>query len=113
MIIIFINFRFFFRRLLNLQHHNGWSDSLVVSEQILHVEEEESSSENCSQLSSLNLAHNQFAAIPVVLSCLAVNLTRLNMAYNRYKFLNTSTIPVEKVDERMKYKERKAQYLRK
>lgn len=73
----------FFCRLLNFEHYNDWSDSLLVSEQILHVEEEDSNSENCSQLSSLNLAHNQFTSIPVVLSCLAVNLTRLNMAYNR------------------------------
>lgn len=72
-----------FNRLLDLQHHNEWSESLDISEQILHVEEHENGSENCSQLSSLNLAHNQFTAIPVVLSCLAVNLTRLNLAYNK------------------------------
>lgn len=70
-------------RLLELQHHNEWSETVEISEQILHVEEHENCAENCSQLSSLNLAHNQFTAIPVVLSCLAVNLTRLNMAYNR------------------------------
>ena len=66
-----------------MEHHNAWSESLVISEQVLHVEEAEKETENCSQLTSLNLAHNQFTAIPAVLSCLAVNLTRLNMAYNR------------------------------
>lgn len=66
-----------------MEHHNDWTDALIVSEQIHHAEESESNDESCSQLSTLNLAHNLFTAIPVVLSCLAVNLTRLNMAYNR------------------------------
>ncbi|RZF34102.1 hypothetical protein LSTR_LSTR009743, partial [Laodelphax striatellus] len=63
-----------------LSHHNVWSRSVEVTEQILHPEHD--ASEDCSQLSSLNLAHNQFTSVPVVLSCLAVNLTRLNLSYN-------------------------------
>ncbi|XP_065214793.1 leucine-rich repeat serine/threonine-protein kinase 1 isoform X2 [Planococcus citri] len=77
-------------QLLELQHHNEWSETVEISEQILHVEEHENSA-NCSQLSSLNLAHNQFTAIPVVLSCLAVNLTRLNMAYNSLRTMSYIT----------------------
>lgn len=69
-------------RLLDLTQHNVWSRSVQVMEQISNSDED--NDQDCSHLSALNLAHNQFTAIPTVLSCLAVNLTRLNMAYNRY-----------------------------
>ncbi|KAJ6225869.1 hypothetical protein RDWZM_004414 [Blomia tropicalis] len=38
--------------------------------------------QNC-QLKQLNLSHNGFERIPVVLSCLANRLTHLNLSYNR------------------------------
>ncbi|KAE8744037.1 hypothetical protein FOCC_FOCC009321 [Frankliniella occidentalis] len=65
----------------DLAHHNLWSrgHGVEVTEQILLSECDQ---EGCSQLSALNLAHNQFTSIPAALPCLAVNLTRLNLAYN-------------------------------
>ncbi|XP_039275893.1 leucine-rich repeat serine/threonine-protein kinase 1-like [Nilaparvata lugens] len=72
-----------------LSHHNVWSRSVEVTEQILHPEHD--ASEDCSQLSSLNLAHNQFTSVPVVLSCLAVNLTRLNLSYNSLRSMSHIT----------------------
>jgi hypothetical protein len=68
-------------RQLDVTHHNIWSRSVEVTEQILHHGDE--NQDNCSQLSALNLAHNQFTSMPVALPCLAVNLTRLNLSYNR------------------------------
>lgn len=68
-------------RVLDLIQHNVWSRSVQVMEQISSHDED--SSQDVSHLSALNLAHNQFTAIPNTLSCLAVNLTRLNLAYNR------------------------------
>ncbi|XP_066246944.1 leucine-rich repeat serine/threonine-protein kinase 1 isoform X1 [Euwallacea similis] len=65
---------------LELIKHHIWSKNVEVTEQILHTDE--TLLEKCSQLSALNLAHNLFTSIPVVLPCLAVNLTRLNMAFN-------------------------------
>ncbi|XP_050524105.1 leucine-rich repeat serine/threonine-protein kinase 1 isoform X2 [Daktulosphaira vitifoliae] len=64
-----------------LVHHNVWNRSVEIMEQIIRADETEVKS-NSSQLSTLNLSHNQFSSIPPVLSCLAVNLTRLNMSYN-------------------------------
>jgi hypothetical protein len=66
---------------LDITHHNIWSRSVEVTEQILHRDDE--NEDNRSQLSALNLAHNQFTGVPVALPCLAVNLTRLNLSYNR------------------------------
>lgn len=62
---------------------------MEVTEQILH--RDETTNEMCSQLSSLNLAHNLFTSIPVVLPCLAVNLTRLNMAFNSLRSMSHIT----------------------
>lgn len=76
------NLYFVVFRILDLSQHNVWSRSVQVMEQISSSDED--STADCSHLSALNLAHNQFTAVPTVLSCLAVNLTRLNMAYNRY-----------------------------
>lgn len=66
-----------------------WNKSVEVTEQILHTDE--TISERASQLSSLNLAHNLFTSIPVVLPCLAVNLTRLNMAFNSLRSMSHVT----------------------
>ena len=44
-----------------------------------------------SQLSSLNLAHNLFTNVPVMLPCLSVNLTRLNMAFNSLRSMSHIT----------------------
>lgn len=74
----------------DLVHHNLWSrgHGVEVTEQILLNEDDQ---EGCSQLSSLNLAHNQFASIPAALPCLAVNLTRLNLAYNSLRSMGYIT----------------------
>lgn len=66
-----------------------WNKSVEVTEQILHTDE--TVSERASQLSSLNLAHNLFTSIPVVLPCLAVNLTRLNLAFNSLRSMSHVT----------------------
>lgn len=69
--------------------HHIWNKSVEVTEQILH--NDDSVAEKSSQLSALNLAHNLFTSIPVVLPCLAVNLTRLNMAYNSLRSMSHIT----------------------
>ncbi|CAH0558750.1 unnamed protein product [Brassicogethes aeneus] len=76
-------------RQMELSKHHIWSKSVEVTEQILH--NDESVSEKSSQLSALNLAHNLFTSIPVVLPCLAVNLTRLNMAFNTLRSMSHIT----------------------
>nr|CAD7202602.1 unnamed protein product [Timema douglasi] len=76
-------------RAVDLTHHNIWSRNVEVTEQILH--NDENNQDNCSKLSSLNLAHNQFTSIPVALPCLAVNLTRLNMSYNSLRSMSHIT----------------------
>lgn len=74
----------------DLAHHNLWSrgHGVEVTEQILLNEGDQ---EGCSQLSALNLAHNLFASIPAALPCLAVNLTRLNLAYNNLRSMGYIT----------------------
>ncbi|XP_050296551.1 leucine-rich repeat serine/threonine-protein kinase 1 isoform X5 [Anthonomus grandis grandis] len=74
---------------LDLIRHHLWNKNIEVTEQILH--NDETSLEKCSQLSALNLAHNLFTSIPVVLPCLAVNLTRLNMAFNTLRSMSHIT----------------------
>lgn len=74
---------------MELNKHHIWSKSIEVTEQILH--RDETINEMCSQLSALNLAHNLFTSIPVVLPCLAVNLTRLNMAFNSLRSMSHIT----------------------
>ncbi|CAG9859264.1 unnamed protein product [Phyllotreta striolata] len=74
---------------MDLVKHHIWNKSVEVTEQILH--NDDTSSEHSSQLSSLNLAHNLFTGIPVVLPCLAVNLTRLNMAFNSLRSMSHIT----------------------
>ncbi|XP_056637900.1 leucine-rich repeat serine/threonine-protein kinase 1 isoform X1 [Diorhabda sublineata] len=74
---------------MDLIKHHIWNKSVEVTEQILH--NDDSLNETASQLSSLNLAHNLFTGIPVVLPCLAVNLTRLNMAFNSLRSMSHIT----------------------
>ncbi|XP_050423466.1 leucine-rich repeat serine/threonine-protein kinase 1 [Adelges cooleyi] len=65
-----------------LVHYNVWNRTVEIMEQISRTDETSEIKSNSSQLSSLNLSHNRFSSIPPVLSCLAVNLTRLNLSYN-------------------------------
>ncbi|XP_017772148.1 PREDICTED: leucine-rich repeat serine/threonine-protein kinase 1 isoform X5 [Nicrophorus vespilloides] len=74
---------------LDVNKHHIWSKSVEVTEQILH--NDDSIAEKSSQLSSLNLAHNLFTSVPVVLPCLAVNLTRLNLAFNSLRSMSHIT----------------------
>lgn len=74
---------------IELTKHHIWSKNVEVTEQILH--NDDSLCEHSSQLSSLNLAHNLFTSIPVVLPCLAVNLTRLNMSFNSLRSMSHIT----------------------
>lgn len=61
-------------------HVNLFGDQVSLASSSFH-EEEKNRSQSCP-LSLLNLSHNGFTSIPLVLSCLATNLTRLNMSYN-------------------------------
>ncbi|XP_065157528.1 leucine-rich repeat serine/threonine-protein kinase 1 isoform X3 [Atheta coriaria] len=74
---------------LDMTKHHIWNKTVEVTEQIMH--NDESVTDKASQLSSLNLAHNLFSSIPVVLPCLAVNLTRLNMAFNSLRSMSHIT----------------------
>ncbi|KAG5883328.1 hypothetical protein JTB14_032528 [Gonioctena quinquepunctata] len=74
---------------LDLNKHHIWNKTVEVTEQILH--NDDTITEHSSKLSSLNLAHNLFSSIPVVLPCLAVNLTRLNMSFNSLRSMSHIT----------------------
>lgn len=76
-------------RQLQPNKHHLWCKNVEVTEQILHSDD--TMMEHASQLSSLNLAHNLFTSIPVPLPCLAVNLTRLNMAFNSLRSMSHIT----------------------
>ena len=58
-----------------------WSNNVDISETL--SSDVEGTSHSCSQLFHLNLAHNNFSSVPVSLACLAVNLTRLNLSFNK------------------------------
>lgn len=75
---------------LDLVHHHIWSKTLEITEQELRLPDARLDN-SVSQLSSLNLANNLFMSIPVALPCLAVNLTRLNMAYNSLRSMGHVT----------------------
>lgn len=64
-----------------LSHNNMWSHSVEINDNIL--DDDENNKDSQSQLTNLNLAHNSFERIPTGLSCLAINLARLNLSYNR------------------------------
>lgn len=61
-------------------HHNLFSCQVILAKASYH-EEELQRSQSCP-LSLLNLSHNGFTSIPKVLSCVAINLSRLNLSYN-------------------------------
>lgn len=72
-----------------LDHKNIWSKNIEVIEHSL-VNEGDNDSQYC-QISWLNLAHNQFTSVPPLLPCLAVNLSRLNLSYNRLRSMSHIT----------------------
>ncbi len=63
-----------------LNHVNLWSQNVEVVA-ASHNDEDSDTRQQCN-LVSLNLSHNGFQRIPPTLSCLALNLTRLNLSYN-------------------------------
>jgi Leucine-rich repeat (LRR) protein len=63
-----------------LNHVNLWSQNVEVVA-ASHNDEDSDARQQCN-LVSLNLSHNGFQRIPPTLSCLAINLTRLNLSYN-------------------------------
>ncbi|XP_070508188.1 leucine-rich repeat serine/threonine-protein kinase 1 isoform X2 [Chironomus tepperi] len=75
---------------IEIMRHNVWSRSLEVTDQELRLVDAKND-QSVSQLSSLNLANNLFTSIPLALPCLAVNLTRLNMAYNSLRSMGHIT----------------------
>lgn len=75
---------------LEIMRHNIWARSLDVTDQELRLIDAKNDT-SVSQLSSLNLANNLFTSIPIALPCLAVNLTRLNMAYNSLRSMGHIT----------------------
>lgn len=77
-----MQFYIYYFRNIPLVHYNVWNRTIEIMEQIARVDDTSEIKSNSSQLSSLNLSHNRFSSIPPILSCLAVNLTRLNMSYN-------------------------------
>lgn len=71
-------------------HRNLWSNNLEVTDNEMKWMELKHD-EGVSQLNSLNIANNLFTSIPAALPCLAVNLTRLNMAYNNLRSMGHVT----------------------
>jgi len=63
-----------------LNHVNLWSQNVEVVA-ASHNDDESDTRQQC-KLVSLNLSHNGFQRLPPTLSCLALNLTRLNLSYN-------------------------------
>ena len=61
-------------------HHNLFASQVILTKSSFH-EDELQRSQSCP-LSLLNLSHNGFTSIPSVLSCVAINLSRLNFSYN-------------------------------
>ncbi|KAL1122208.1 hypothetical protein AAG570_003613 [Ranatra chinensis] len=72
-----------------LHHTNLWSKSVEVTEHA-PLNDDDKNSQFC-QITSLNLAHNQFTSVPTMLPCLAVNLTRLILSYNRLRSMSHIT----------------------
>ncbi|KAB7496364.1 Leucine-rich repeat serine/threonine-protein kinase 1 [Armadillidium nasatum] len=75
-------------RTRELTHHSLWSSSVQVQESFSPTEGNECGTH--SQLQSLNLSHNSFSCVPQGLACLAVNLSRLYLAYNRLSEIGTA-----------------------
>uniref|UniRef100_T1HIN4 non-specific serine/threonine protein kinase n=1 Tax=Rhodnius prolixus TaxID=13249 RepID=T1HIN4_RHOPR len=81
--------KFIYSKQYELQHTNLWSKNVEVTEHTV-LNEDDVDSQLC-QITSLNLAHNQFSSVPPILPCLAVNLTRLNLSYNRLRSMSHIT----------------------
>ncbi|XP_034942841.1 leucine-rich repeat serine/threonine-protein kinase 1 [Chelonus insularis] len=74
-------------QVIELERPHVWTESVQVTEKI----SDDTEPGTRSVLTSLNLAHNLFTSIPVALPCLAVNLVRLNMAYNSLRSMSHIT----------------------
>lgn len=74
-------------QIIEMDRPHVWTKSVQVSEKV----SDDNESGARSVLTSLNLAHNLFNSIPVALPCLAVNLVRLNMAYNSLRSMSHIT----------------------
>ncbi|XP_057330472.1 leucine-rich repeat serine/threonine-protein kinase 1 [Microplitis mediator] len=74
-------------QIIELERPHVWTESVQVTEKI----SDDTEPGTRSVLTSLNLAHNLFNSIPVALPCLAVNLVRLNMAYNSLRSMSHIT----------------------
>ncbi|KOC64475.1 Leucine-rich repeat serine/threonine-protein kinase 1 [Habropoda laboriosa] len=74
-------------QIIEMDRPHVWTKSVQVSEKI----SDDNEGGARSVLASLNLAHNLFNSIPVALPCLAVNLVRLNMAYNSLRSMSHIT----------------------
>lgn len=64
-----------------LVHDSLWSHTVDINETL--PADMDDMPQSCSQLVHLNLAHNNFSSVPVSLACIAVNLVRLNMSFNK------------------------------
>lgn len=74
----------------DLKHHSLWSTNVEIRDKTYFVEPPDSQggsqSGNGAQKQSLqvlSLAHNAFSVVPRSLSCLAPQLTRLNLSFNK------------------------------
>ncbi|KAH0560147.1 leucine-rich repeat serine/threonine-protein kinase 1 [Cotesia glomerata] len=74
-------------QIIELERPHVWTESVQVTEKI----SDDTEPGTKSVLTSLNLAHNLFTSVPVALPCLAVNLVRLNMAYNSLRSMSHIT----------------------
>ncbi|KZC04554.1 Leucine-rich repeat serine/threonine-protein kinase 1 [Dufourea novaeangliae] len=74
-------------QIIDMNRPHVWTGSVQVSEKI----SDDNEGGARSALASLNLAHNLFNSIPVALPCLAINLVRLNMAYNSLRSMSHIT----------------------
>ncbi len=65
----------------DLPHHSMWSSSVEIRDNKTH--HGGSGKDNGNGLQVLNLAHNSFSVLPRSLACLAPQLARLNLSYNK------------------------------
>ena len=85
-----------FHREYSLIHHSLWMGRVEIQEALSlgsrdvpgpanHFDEEvEERGGSISHLATLNLSHNSFCGVPDMLACLAIHLTRLNLAFNQW-----------------------------
>ena len=75
----------------DLKHHSLWSTNVEIRDKTYFVESSAtfeasgggSTGTQKQNLQVLSLAHNAFSVVPRSLSCLAPQLTRLNLSYNK------------------------------